>query len=752
MAGGWGLTITTQVAALSTTTVVTSSSNPSLTGSPVTFTATVTAGVSPVTAGTVQFTDNGASVGAPVAVNGSGQATLNTSALTEGSHLINATYSGTTSFLTSNGSVNQRVNNVTVVTGNTYCNPGALTIPAAGAAVPYPSNILVTGLAGNTAKVTATLNGVAHAVPVDLDVLLVAPNGSNLMLLSDAGGTSGVSSVNVTFDDAAPSTVGAPLASGSYRPTDDDSQAADGAFPAPAPVVGTATALSTFNGSNPNGTWSLYVNDDASGDAGSIANGWCLTITPTSTTTTTVTSSLNPSTFGQSVTFTATVVAGSNPVTEGTVAFTDGATPLGGAISVDPSGQASFTTSALTVGTHTIGAAFTSTGSFSGSSGTVTQVVSQAATTTALTSAMNPSALGQSVTFTATVTAGGTAVAIGTVQFTDGATPLGGPISVDASGQASFTTSTLTVGTHNIGAAYSGTASYGGSSDALTQAVTPFADAGGPYTIAEGDPLTLDGSGSSTGNVAWDLDGDAQFDDATGASPTLTWAQLEALGIDDGPATQLVEIQVTADGQSATSDATVNVTNTAPTSVVTGDLTATVGVPFTLKVGAEDPSSADMAAMFDYTVDWGDGSPVQVVNGPADPPVTHTYAVNGAYVATFTATDKDGGTGGATVVNVQADPPPTTTTTTTTDDHDHHHDNHHRGHDDHFHPGRHDDLGGPYDDICGHFNDEADNVDNTGSTLGCASRLRQQHGRPAQRHDDVADRWCDAPHRRSSSI
>ena len=69
---------------------------------------------------------------------------------------------------------------------------------------------------------------------------------------------------------------------------------------------------------------------------------------------------------------------------------------------------------------------------------------------------------------------------------------------------------------------------------------------GGPYTVAEGAPLSLDGSASSAGAVyEWDLDGDGQFDDATGVSPTIAWASLEALGIDDGPATCQVALRVT---------------------------------------------------------------------------------------------------------------------------------------------------------------------------------------------------------------
>jgi hypothetical protein len=115
-------------------------------------------------------------------------------------------------------------------------------------------------------------------------------------------------------------------------------------------------------------------------------------------------------------------------------------------------------------------------------------------------------------------------------------------------------------------------------------------------------------------------------------------------------------------------DAPATVTNTAPTTTIAGSLHVTAGKPFTVKIGADDPSSADAGAMFSYRVDWGDGSPVLNVTGPADPPFSHTYAAPGSYSAALTATDKDGGIGAprrVTVVAAKAGTPIPTPTPTT---------------------------------------------------------------------------------------
>ena len=88
------------------------------------------------------------------------------------------------------------------------------------------------------------------------------------------------------------------------------------------------------------------------------------------------------------------------------------------------------------------------------------------ATTTALASSANPSASGQAVTFTATVPASGTGTPTGTVTFKAGATALGPVTTLDALGQATFTTSALTVGSHSITAVYGGDANFATSTSA----------------------------------------------------------------------------------------------------------------------------------------------------------------------------------------------------------------------------------------------------------------------------------------------
>ncbi|MEA2987535.1 MAG: hypothetical protein QOG83_246 [Alphaproteobacteria bacterium] len=190
-------------------------------------------------------------------------------------------------------------------------------------------------------------------------------------------------------------------------------------------------------------------------------------------TTTAVTGTPNPSVSGQSVTFTATVTPAGAGTPTGTVTFKDGATTLGtGTLS---SGSAGFSTAALGVGGHTITAVYGGDVTFAASTSPgVAQSVNKGATATAVSATPNPSTLGQSVTFTATVTASAPAAgtASGTVTFKDGAATLGaGTLS---NGAAGFSTAALSEGQHTISAVYGGDASFTGSTSAgVTLTVQP---------------------------------------------------------------------------------------------------------------------------------------------------------------------------------------------------------------------------------------------------------------------------------------
>jgi subtilisin-like proprotein convertase family protein len=169
----------------------------------------------------------------------------------------------------------------------TFTSSGLMTIPAGapgttkGNANPYPSTIEVSGLPnGVITDVDLLLQDFSHPVPEDVDILLSAPDGRRALVMSDAGRIFRVTNIDLTLDDeaAAPLTQ-FELDSGTFRPTD-FSSAGDvpDTFTAPAPALDGSVALSTFDGANPNGTWQLFVTDDASGDVGDL-RAWALRIT-----------------------------------------------------------------------------------------------------------------------------------------------------------------------------------------------------------------------------------------------------------------------------------------------------------------------------------------------------------------------------------------------------------------------------------------------------------------------------------------
>ena len=266
-------------------------------------------------------------------------------------------------------------------------------------------------------------------------------------------------------------------------------------------------------------------------DAGSTANTLTQTVNKADTATS-VTSSTNPSTYGQPVlvVFTATVspVQPGAGTPTGMVTFEDGGVALTGFSTVGlTGGMATFSTTStqLVAGTHSITAVyngdidFNFTGFDPGSTATaLMQVVNKADTTTSVSPSMNSSIYGQAVTFTATVTPQYSGTPGGSVTFKDGGLVLAGSSTVNLSGgTASFTTTAdqLMAGNHPITAVYSGDFNFiatggdnGSTATTLTQIVQK-ADTTTSVAVSQpsttlGDVVTVtatvsDGSGSSTG-------------------------------------------------------------------------------------------------------------------------------------------------------------------------------------------------------------------------------------------------------------
>jgi hypothetical protein len=159
---------------------------------------------------------------------------------------------------------------------NTYTSSDFLTVPSTGAsgpADPYPSTVDVSGFTGRVADLNLTLTGFAHELPDDVDVLLVAPDGTTkVQVFSDAGGSNAVSGIDLTLDASASTALpdSSALTSGVFAPA--NYSPADTFAGAPAGPYG--ASLNDFNGVDPNGTWSLYVVDDladiSTTDVGSI--------------------------------------------------------------------------------------------------------------------------------------------------------------------------------------------------------------------------------------------------------------------------------------------------------------------------------------------------------------------------------------------------------------------------------------------------------------------------------------------------
>ena len=183
----------------------------------------------------------------------------------------------------------------------------------------------------------------------------------------------------------------------------------------------------------------------------------------------------------------------------------------------------------------------------------------------------------------------------------------------------------------------------------------PVAEAGGPYTVVEGTPLTLAGSGTDPNlaqdplTFAWDLDNDGVFDDANGPTPSFTWTE---------QGTYQIALKVSDGLLSATDTATVTVQDGAPTAEFTwassgggGDVAPppTEGIP----VNFTDLSTTPVDPIVAWAWDFG-GAGTSALQNPS-----FTFLDGGVYAVTLTVTDADGSTASVSHDVTVADIPPT---------------------------------------------------------------------------------------------
>jgi hypothetical protein len=222
-------------------------------------------------------------------------------------------------------------------------------------------------------------------------------------------------------------------------------------------------------------------------DSNSILHGFIYTAGSLAATTTTLTASQTTSVYGEPATFTAKVASGSNLPADGeAVVFLSGTTTLGSAELTG--GTASFTTTALPVGTDSVTAVYNGDLSFSAStSKAVSQTVGRATSTTSLKASLASSSFNQAVTFTATVAGQFGGVAAGTVSFYSGATKIGS--ATLAGNTATFATTALPVGTSSITAVYGGGSGFTGSTSKVVSVVVSDAATTTTLTNLSGSPL-----------------------------------------------------------------------------------------------------------------------------------------------------------------------------------------------------------------------------------------------------------------------
>ena len=703
---GTSLSVTINPAA--TTTALTSSANPAAWGQSIVLTATV-ATVSPgsgAATGTVTFKDGTTTLGTGTlsVVGGKDIATFTTGKLAVASHPLTAVYAGSSDYTTSTSNtltetINQAATTTTTsVSGSTsvYGQPVTFTAvvspvsPGSGTPTGTVTFKAHTGGAVLGTGTLAVVNGQDVATFTTSSLIL----GSHLVDVVYGGDTnfttSTGTSLSVTINPAATTTT---LATSTATSVYSQPVTLTATVAAVSPGSGAPTGAVTFkDGSTTIGTGTLSVvggkdiatlnvsnlplgSDSLTAVYGATTNyttstsaAQSETVSQDSTKTTTSVSS-STAVYGQPVTFTAIVSAGSpgTAAPTGTVTFKahTGGAVLGTSTLAVVNGQdvATFTTSSLILGAHLVDVVYSGDTNFTTSSGTSLSVtINPAATTTTLTTATNPAVVGQSVKLTAVVAAnspgGGTPT--GPVTFMDGTTVLGtGGLSL-SNGQdvAVLTTAFATAGNHSLTAVYGTTTNYTTStsvavSETVNQAATKTVGSANPATAVIGQPVTLSavvstvspGQGSPTGTVTFK----AHSNGAVIGTGTLAFVGGQDIATFTTSSLILgghaIDVVYSGDSNFTTSTASTPISLTINPAATTTALTSSV-----------NPATVNQSVTLTATVavvSPGSGTPTGIVtfeNGTTTIGTGTLSLVNGQYVATLVTSFTTTGTESLTAV------------------------------------------------------------------------------------------------------
>jgi len=523
--GAGGATSATEVSA-------SAAPSPATLGQPVTLTATVTKTGSSVPTGSINFMNGSASLG-EASLDSEGTATLALSWLPVGSYELTAAYSGDSNYATGeSGSVPLQVLSPTTASLTASPNPVSagqtltLTATLTGDGSVWPAGT-VSFLSGSALLGSATLNssGVATLTTTSLAA------GTYSLSVQYAGGSNFLSStsatVSVTVTGQATTTTSLtatpnPVATGqtltltaTVKGTGSTAPGGTVSFLSGSTPLGTAPV-------NPSGAATLTLTTLAlgtysvtaqySGNANFLAS--TSAVVPVAVgnqaTTTSLIASPNPVATGQILTLAATVQGTGSTTPGGTVSFLSGSTLLGTA-PLNSSGVATLTTSSLAAGTYSLTAQYAGNANFFASTSAAASVAVNAQatkTTTSLTATPNPVATGQTLILTANVQGTGSTAPGGTVSFLGGSTPLG-TATLNSSGVATLTLTTLAVGTYSVTAQYAGNANFLSSTSAaasVTVSSEPATTATSltvfPNPVATGQTLTLTATVPGSGSTA----------------------------------------------------------------------------------------------------------------------------------------------------------------------------------------------------------------------------------------------------------